>query len=128
MENVTKTNDIVEALSKVFDNIEETKKRCKEERTTKFLQRFCEHFQDSHWVDSNITVKKDYIVISDVELWNDDKCELLAKELSPAFITFRKGAGEVIVFRNKDYEKVSKFRKFFLKLWYNLYVKDILTF
>ena len=125
MEN--KTKDIVEALQKVFDNIEETKRKCEEDRTSKFLERFCLHFQDSKWVDSNITVKKDYLLIRDIELWNEDKSLLLAKKLSPAFTTFIKGAGEVMVFRNADYEKVSKYRKFFLKVWYNLYVKDILT-
>jgi len=119
MEN--KTN-IVEALSKVFDNIEETKRKCEEERTSKFLERFCLHFQNSKWVDSNITIKKDYILIRDIELWNEDKSLLLAKKLSPAFTTFIKGAGEVMVFRNSDFEKVSKYRKFFLKMWYNTYI------
>lgn len=121
MENV----NIVEALSKVFDNIEETKRKCEEDRTSKFLERFCLHFQDSKWVDSNITVKKDYILIRDIELWNEDKSLLLARKLSPAFTSFRKGSGEIMVFRNTDYEKVSKFRKFFLNVWYNLDIKEI---
>lgn len=122
MENKT---DIVEALSKVFDNVEATKKKCEEERTAKLLKRFCEHFQNTNWVDSNITVKKDYIIISDIELWTEEKCQILAEKLSPAFTSFRKGSGEIMVFRNTDYEKVSKFRKFFLNVWYNLDIKEI---
>ena len=120
MENV----NIVEALLKVFDNVEAAKKKHEEEKTTEFLKRFREHFQNPDWVAVNITVKKDHIIISDIELWSEKKCAILGKELSPAFTSFMKGRGELMVFRNKDYEKISKFRKFFLKMWYNTYINE----